>query len=151
MRSPSERGATSLWVVALVALVAGGIAVIPFVAAGRREAQHGQQAVAQIDKAKDVSAEVTLRSALQSAAAYFAEHGSYQGFDPNYASQFDPSVRYSAGAAAPGVISIRDATPTSVVLVTKSGSGYLCAGQNTGVVTYGRVDAQSAAGCTGGW
>ena len=151
MRSRTDTGATSFWVIALVALVAGVIAAIPFVAAGRQEARSGRYAVAQVDEANDVSAEVMLHSALQAAAAYFGENGSYQGFGPSFASQFDLSVEYSSGAAAPGVVSIGGVTPTSVVLVTKTASGYLCAGQNTGVVTYGRANARTAAGCTGGW
>jgi hypothetical protein len=151
MRARSDHGATSFWLVMIVALVAGILVVIPFAVAAHQEVSHGQEAVAQIDRAKDVSAQATLQTAVQTASAYFAENGTFQGFGPQPASLFDPSIKYTTGAAAPDVVSIRGVTPTSVVMVTSTGSAFLCAAVNAGVVSFGRVDAATAVACTGGW
>jgi hypothetical protein len=151
MSARTERGATSfIWLMA-VALVAGIVVIVPFVFAGRKEAKHGQDALGQVDRAKHVSAQATLETAIRAARGYFVENGTYQGFGPSAASIWDPAVRYTTGPAAPGVVSIRGVTPTSLVMVTSTGTAYLCIAQNGGVVTYGRADARTAAACTGGW
>jgi len=151
MAARSERGATSLWIVLGVAMVGGMIVTIPFVLAGREEAERGSLAVSQIGKVNDLGAQATMQTAIRTASIYFAEHGSYEGFGPQAASQYDPSVRFTTGPAAPGVVSVRGVTPISVVMVTSTGSGFVCAAATSDLVTYGRVDAQSAAACTGGW
>jgi hypothetical protein len=151
MRRATERGSTTFLWVAAMAIVAGIVVLVPFVFAGRQEAQHGRDAIAQVDRAKDVAAEATLETAIRSASAYFAENGTYQGFGPSSASTWDPAVRSTSGPATPGVVSVRGVTATSVVMVTSTGSSFLCAAQSGGVTTYGRVDASTAAACTGGW
>jgi hypothetical protein len=151
MRARNDLGATSFWLLLIVALVAGALVVVPFALAGHQEASHDQDAIAQIDRARDVSAQATLQTAVGGASAYFAENATFAGFDPQAAVLFDPSVGYTTGAAAPDLVSIRGVTPTSVVLVTSTGSGYLCAAVSGGVVSYGRADAATAAACTGGW
>jgi len=151
MAARSERGITSLWIVLGVAMVGGLIVTIPFVLAGREEAERGSLAVSQIGKVNDLGAQATMQTAIRTASIYFAEHGSYEGFGPEFASQYDPSVRFTAGPALPGVVSVRGVTSISVVMVTSTGSGFVCAAATGDIVTYGRVDAQSAADCTGGW
>jgi len=151
MAARSERGATSLWIVLGVAMVGGMIVTIPFVLAGREEAKRGSLAVSQIGKVNDLGAQATMQTAIRTASIYFAEHGSYEGFGPHAASQYDPSVRFTAGPAVPGMVSVRGVTPFSVVMVTSPGSGFVCTAATGDIVTYGRVDAQSAAACTGGW
>jgi len=134
-----------------VAMVGGMIVTIPFVLAGRQEAERGGPVVSQIGKANDLGAQATMRTAIRTASVYFAEHGSYEGFGPQAASQYDPSVRFTTGPAVPGVVSLRSVTPISVVMVTSTGSGFVCAAATGDLVTFGRVDAQTAADCTGGW
>lgn len=134
-----------------VAIVGGMIVTIPFVLAGRQEAERAGLAVSQIGKVNDLGAQATMQTAIRTASIYFAENGSYEGFGPQAASQYDPSVRFSSGPAAPGVVSVRGVTPISVVMVTSTGSGFVCAAVTGDIVTHGRVDAQSAAACTGGW
>ena len=134
-----------------VAFAAGVVVVVPFALAAHQEGSSGQDAVGQIDRAKDIAAQATLQTAASTATAYFAESGSFQGFGPQAASLLDPSIRYTAGVARPDVVSIRGVTATSVALVTSTGSAYLCVGITGGVVDRGRVNAQTAAACTGGW
>ncbi len=134
-----------------VAMVGGLIVTIPFVLAGRQETERAGLAVSQIGKVNDLGAQATMQTAIRTASIYLAENGSYEGFGPQAASQYDPSVRFSSGPAAPGAVSVRGVTPISVVMVTSTGSGFVCAAVTGDIVTYGRVDAQSAAACTGGW
>ena len=105
-----------------------------------------------IGAAEDVQAQSTLTEAVRGAQSYFAENGSFEGFGPDAAKAFDPSIVYTAGAAAPGMVSMV-VTPTSVVLVTEvdRGGGYLCAAANGDVVTFGRSNASTADQCSGGW
>jgi hypothetical protein len=147
----SQRGSATVWVVGALVVIATVVVAAVYVTAGRQEAKHGQQAVGEISKASDVEGQALLASALPSAQTYFAENGSLSGFGPAAATSFEPSLRYGTGAATSGQISIRGVTPTSVVLVTVTQRGPLCAAFNNGVVSYGRVDAQSAAQCAGGW
>jgi len=151
MRARNELGATSFWLLMIVALVAGALVVVPFALAGHQEATHDREAIAQIDRARDLSAQATLQTAVRGAGAYFAENATFEGFDPQQASLFDPSIRYTSGAPTAGAVSIRGVTPTSVVLVASTGSAYLCAAMSDGVVSYGRANATTAAACTGGW
>ncbi len=151
MRARNELGATSFLLLMIVALMAGALVVVPFALAGHEEASHDQEAIAQIERAREVSAQATLQTAVRGAGAYFAENATFEGFDPEQASLFDPSVRYTSGAPTASAVSIRGVTQTSVVLVTSTGSAYLCAAMNAGVVSYGRTDAATAAACTGGW
>jgi hypothetical protein len=103
-----------------------------------------------IDKATDTSAEVTLTDAAEVAQTWYATNGSLAGFTPLAATAQEPSTMWDASLKAEkGRISIRGATDSSVVLVTK-GSGPLCVAVNAnGTLTYGHVDAQSASQCTG--
>lgn len=151
MRARNELGATSFWFLMIVALVAGALVVVPFALAGHEEASHDQEAIAQIERARELSAQATLQTAVRGASAYFTENATFEGFDAEQASSFDPSIRYTSGAPTASAVSIRGVTQTSVVLVTSTGSEYLCAAMSDGVVSYGRANAATAAACTGGW
>jgi|SRR6187200_1504083 len=105
-----------------------------------------------IGAAEDVQAQSTLTEAVRGAQSYYAENGSFDGYGPDAAKAFEPSIVYTAGAAAPGMVSMVVA-PTSVVLVTEvdRGGGYLCAAANGDLVTFGRSNATTAEQCSGGW
>jgi hypothetical protein len=104
-----------------------------------------------IGAAEDVAAQSTLNEAIRGAQAYYAENGTFDGYGPDAAATFDPSIVYTAGAAAPGMVSMV-VTPTSVVLVTLvDRGGYLCAAAAGDMVTFGRSNAASADQCSGGW
>jgi len=104
-----------------------------------------------IGAAEDVAAQSTLNEAIRGAQAYYAENGTFDGYGPDAAATFDPSIVYTAGAAAPGMVSMV-VTPTSVVLVTLvDRGGYLCAAAAGDLVTFGRSNAASADQCSGGW
>jgi hypothetical protein len=166
MRRNGERGETMYLVIGVMAVLAGLAWVIPMVFLGKAEVQHAADLTGAshhrnrteaptdpIGKANDASTEISLQTAIQAAAAYFTESGTYVGFDSSQASAYDPSIHLTAGGPAqPGVISERGVTPTTIVLVTDDGSGgVMCAAANGAQVTYGRQDAASAAQCTGGF
>src|SRR5262245_42197595 len=105
-----------------------------------------------IGAAEDVQAQSTLSEAVRGAQAYYAENGTFQGYGPDAAKAFEPSIVYTAGAAAPGMVSMT-VTPDSVVLVTEvdRGGGYLCAAASGDLVTFGRSNASGVDECSGGW
>jgi hypothetical protein len=164
-----ERGELGLRVVIVMALVAALAWTIPMVFFGRQASEQaatltggadepaggvsGSEApVDPIGRANDVQAQANLTNAIRSTQVYFAENGSYQGFDAQVAGHYEASVTYTAGAPAPGVVSVRGVTPTTVVMVTATqDGGYLCAAAQADVVTFGRADAQAPAQCSGGW
>lgn len=148
-----ERGELSLVGWGVVLVVVGVLVAIPYTLLGRHEADTAEQGIQAIGKANDVSAEASLTNAMQGAKVWLAEQGSLVGYGVTQATDFDPQTKYDTSATAEaGVVSIRGATPTSIVLVTKGGTGALCAALTDGAVTYGRVDAGSATQCTGtGW
>jgi hypothetical protein len=164
-----ERGEISLRLIVVAAAVAAVVWTVPFVFLGREHTENvadltgGSTASPTTSagtpqppadpggRANDVQAQATLNNAITVARVHFAETGSFTGFDAAVASSYDPSVRYSTGPAAPGVVSIRGVTPTTVVFVTTAAGGYLCAAANGDAITFGRVDALAAAQCSGGW
>jgi hypothetical protein len=170
VRIDDQRGEIGLRVVMVMAVVAALAWTIPMVFFGRQETEQaavltgagdqsgagaagasGQAPVDPIGKANDVQAQANLQTAMSSAQVYYAENGSYQGFSAQVAGQYDPAITYTSGAATPGVVSVRGVTPTTVVMVTGTKQGVLCAAATADVVSYGRTDAQSAAQCSGGW
>lgn len=104
-----------------------------------------------IGAAEDVQAQATLNDAIRGAQAYYAENGTFDGYGPDVAATFDPSIVYTAGAATSGMVSMT-VTPTSVVLVTAvDRGGYLCAAADGDLITFGRSNAATADQCSGGW
>jgi hypothetical protein len=105
-----------------------------------------------IRKADDVQAQALLNEAIRAAQVYHAEHGSFDGFGPDAAAAYDPSIVYTQGAAASDMVSMT-VSPTAVVLVTvvELNGGYLCAAEMGDTVSMGRTNATTPAGCQGGW
>lgn len=94
-----------------------------------------------------------LRNAYVAAKTHYTDENTYEGFTPDVAASFEPSITYNtASTAVAGEVSIRDAGADRIVLAELSGSGtVLCiAEQPDGSTTYGAVDAQTAAECVGG-
>jgi hypothetical protein len=104
-----------------------------------------------IGRANDAQGQASLNNAIRVAQVYYAENGSFAGFSPQVAAQYDPTVTFTMGPAGPDVVSLRGLTPTTVVFVTATPSGYLCAAAQGEIVGFGRSDAQNASQCTGGW
>ena len=108
-----------------------------------------------VDQAYDLEAQSTLNDAVRVAQVYFAEKGSFQGFGPEVAVGYDPSIVYSQGSPIANMVSMT-VTPTTVVLVTivdglDGAGGYLCAAVDRDVVTFGRANATMPSQCQGGW
>ena len=105
-----------------------------------------------IRQADDVQAQALLNEAIRAAQVYYAEHGSFEGFGPDAAAAYDPSIVYTQGGAASDMVSMT-VSPTAVVLVTvvELNGGYLCAAEMGDTVTMGRTNALTPAECQGGW
>ena len=108
-----------------------------------------------VDRAYDLEAQNLLNGAVRVAQVYQAENGSFQGFGPDVAVGYDPSIVYSQGSPIANTVSMT-VTPTTVVLVTivdglDGASDHLCAAVNQEVVTFGRVNATMPSQCRGGW
>jgi hypothetical protein len=162
----SERGYAGTRTLAALGLVALLVWLVPMIFLGRKQAEL-VSSVAQpvggtdeagapvpagaLGRANDLQAQSLLNGAIRVAQVWYAERGSYEGFGPAEAVEYDPSIRFTSGAPAPGAVTIRVA-PDAVVMVTVAdGGGYLCAGANLDVVTFGRGDAATAQDCQGGW
>jgi hypothetical protein len=104
-----------------------------------------------IREANDVRAQAMLNEAIRVSQVYYAEHGSFDGFGPDAAAGYDPSIVY-ARAPAPDTVAM-SVSPTTVVLVTvvDPNGGYLCAAAMGDIVTFGRTNATMPADCQGGW
>lgn len=145
-----QRGGANIVVVVVVLALVGAAVAATFVLMGRQETGAAQTALDLVPKADDASAEVMLNSALTGAQTWWAENGTMVGYGPAAAAEFEPDVRFDAAPVAQTQqVSIRGADATSVVLVTRGGTGALCLGLTDGVVSYGRADAASAAQCVG--
>ena len=105
-----------------------------------------------IGEANDVRARAMLSQAIRVSQVYYAEHGSFEGFGPDAAAAFDPSVVYGRGAPAADMLAM-SVSPTTVVFVTvvEPNGGYLCAAAMGDSVTFGRTNATMPAECQGGW
>jgi hypothetical protein len=105
-----------------------------------------------IREANDVRAQAMLNQAIRVSQLYYAEHGSFDGFGPDAAAAYDPSVVYGRGAPAADTLAM-SVSPTTVVFVTvvDPNGGYLCAAAMGDIVTFGRTNATMPAECQGGW
>ena len=54
-----------------------------------------------IREADDVQAQALLNEAIRAAQVYYAEHGSFDGFGPDAAAAYDPSIVYTQGGPPP--------------------------------------------------
>jgi hypothetical protein len=104
-------------------------------------------------KAQDAKAKTDLRSALAAAKVRYASSRTYRGFTPAAAGKLASSLAFNRSAKARvNQVSIRVATKTVLLLVTRSASGKVfCVAERRGKLAYGRRDARAAAGCRGGW
>jgi hypothetical protein len=164
-----ERGEVSIRLIVGAGLVAGLIWTVPTVLFGREATEHASDLTGGSDlestdpdadagapqgpigRANDAQAQASLNSAIRVAQVFYVENGTFTGFGPEVAAQYDPTVRFTIGPAAPGVVSLRGLSPTTVVFVTGTENGYLCAAAQGEMVTFGRSDAQGPSQCTGGW
>jgi hypothetical protein len=105
-----------------------------------------------IREANDVRAQAMLNQAIRVSQVYYAEHGSFEGFGPDAAAAYDPSIVYGRGAPAADMVAM-SVSPTTVVFVTvvDPNGGYLCAAAMGDIVTFGRTNATMPAECQGGW
>ncbi|HEX5627881.1 MAG TPA: hypothetical protein VFY08_07665 [Actinomycetota bacterium] len=105
-----------------------------------------------IGESNDVRAQAMLNQAIRVSQVYYAEHGSFEGFGPDAAAAYDPSVVYGRGAPAADTVAM-SVSPTTVVFVTvvEPNGGYLCAAAMGDSVTFGRTNATMPAECQGGW
>jgi hypothetical protein len=105
-----------------------------------------------IREANDVRAQAMLNQAIRVSQVYYAEHGSFEGFGPDAAAAYDPSIVYRRGAPAADMVAM-SVSPTTVVFVTvvEPNGGYLCAAAIGDIVTFGRTNATMPAECQGGW
>lgn len=164
-----ERGEVSIRLIVGAALVAGLIWTVPTVLFGREATEYARDLTGgsgvespdgdtgagapqgPIGRANDTQAQAALNNAIRVAQVFYAENGTFAGFGPQLAAQYDPTLTFTTGPAAPGVVSLRGLSPTTVVFVTGSENGYLCAAAQGEIVAFGRSDAQSPSQCTGGW
>jgi hypothetical protein len=174
----SERGYVGVRLLVLLGVVASLVWVIPFVFMSSEKGRSPEQGAGSVEDAagptadlpadvpavtggdvvtdpigaaQDLQAQSIMNQAIRSAQVYYAENGTFQGFDPDVAAGYDPSVAYTEGAPAPNVVSMT-VTPTTVVLVTiEQGGDPLCAAAMGDIVTFGRLDTTSPAECQGGW
>ena len=163
-----ERGEVSIRLIVGAGLVAGLIWTVPTVLFGREATEYasdltggsdleptdgdaGGAPQGPIGTANDAQAQAALNGAIRVAQVFYVENGTFTGFGPQVATQYDPTLTLTTGPAAPGVVSLRGLSPTTVVFVTETESGYLCAAAQGGIVAFGRKDAQSPSQCTGGW
>ena len=111
----------------------------------------GSAPVDPLGRANDLQAQSLLNGAIRVAQVWYAEKGTFAGFGPAEAAEYDPSIYFTSGLPAPGTVTMR-VTPDAVVMVTMAeGGGYLCAAANLDLVTFGRANAVTAQDCHGGW
>lgn len=147
MRIRDERGFSlvELLVVILVVGILIAVGLPTFLAARTRS--------------EDRAMQTDLRTSLAAAMTYWAEAGTYTGFDPVAAKASEPSLDWQgAGGPTSGQIAIQVASGSDLLLVALSKSGtYFCMAQiaNNPATDRGRATVFSGvdtiAECTGGW
>jgi prepilin-type N-terminal cleavage/methylation domain-containing protein len=111
-------------------------------------------------RAEDRALQTDLRTSLAAAMTWWAESGTYDGFDQTSAKTSEPSLDWqNAGdPAQDGQIAIEIAAGPNLLLVARSKSGtYFCMSQvaNNPATDRGRgvtfADVDTVSECTGGW
>jgi hypothetical protein len=92
---------------------------------------------------------VDLNAAAVAVSTYLAENGSLGGFNAGAAGGLEPAIKWAdGGSAQSGVVSIRGASGTEVVLVTLDATGEpQCLAFVGGARSTGSADAQTPADC----
>jgi type IV pilus assembly protein PilA len=111
------------------------------------------------ERASDKAAQSNLRTSLAAAMTYWAELGTYTGFDLTEAARAEPSIRWvSPGPPGRGEIDIEVANASDLLLVSLSDTGtYFCLSQqaNSPVTDKGKdllfSNVDTVAECAGGW
>ena len=105
-----------------------------------------------IREVNDLQAQSMLNEATRVAQVYYAENGTFDGFGPDAAATYDPSIVYTQGTVTTDMVTMY-VSSTTVVLVTlvELNGGYLCAAAMGDIVTFGRTNATMPAECQGGW
>jgi len=96
------------------------------------------------------SAQARLREALAASRLYAAAHvETFDGLSIGALKRIEPDLRYGIGPGRFGVVTLRESTPASIVLVTRMPDGApVCISLNNGGdVGYGWVDPQTYAEC----
>jgi type IV pilus assembly protein PilA len=110
-------------------------------------------------RASDRATQSNLRSSLAAAMTYWAEGGSYTGFDVTEALKAEPSMKWiSPGPPARGEMDIEVANGSNLLLVSLSDTGtYFCLAQQASspVTDKGEgmvfTNVDTVAECIGGW
>lgn len=101
-------------------------------------------------RAERASAQARLRDALAASRVYAAAHAeTFDGLSIGALKRIEPDLRYGVGPGRFGVVTLRELTPASIVLVTRMPDGApVCLSLNNGGdVGYGWVDPQTYAEC----
>ena len=163
----SERGYVGMRMLLVLGLVSLLVWMVPMVLLSRKQAElvtsvppvgssgapavdGGQAPADPIGMAGDLQAQNLMNNAIRVAQVWYAENGTYAGFGPEQAAGFDPAIAFTTGQPAAGTVTMR-VTPETVVMVTLSGSGPLCAAATLDVVSLGRADASTPQQCQDGW
>lgn len=110
-------------------------------------------------RAQDRAAGAELRTGLAAALTYFAQSGTWTGFDAAQAAAMEPSLPWQDGGDPPGEeISIEVNSGWDLLMIRRSGSGrYFCVAQilGTPATLHGNgpsfASVDTIAECTGGW
>lgn len=132
-------------------LLVGGILALTLIGSGCTG--NSGEALDTLDDAQVLPGQLQLQQAASIAGNYFATKTTYVGFTAAEGREFEPTITWTdGGPAAPGAISVRGASATSIVFVTADEDGSVsCLGQTSMQDSPGTQDAQTAAECTGGW
>ena len=104
-----------------------------------------------LQRAADMPTAMSMHTAERVAISYFYEHGTYDGFTPEVAAEYDPTIKWnSLPAAIEGEVSIRGLSALTVVLASKDASGRTwCVGDDRSqdLTYHGLADPATAAEC----
>jgi type IV pilus assembly protein PilA len=146
-KGSEESGYTLIELMVVVLIIGLLIAIALPTFAGARE------------RASDRATQSNLRTALAAAMTYWAEGGSYTGFDVTEAVKAEPSMKWiSPGPPARGEMDIEVANGSNLLLVALSDTGtYFCLAQQASspVTDKGNdtlfTNVDTVAECIGGW
>lgn len=111
-------------------------------------------------RAEDRAMQTDLRTSLAAAMTWWAESGTYDGFDQSTAKSSEPSLDWQPAGdpAGAGPVAIQVASGPNLLLIARSKSGtYFCLAQvaNNPATDRGSgtafADVDTVPECTGGW